>query len=319
MAAAEAAAEQVASRPGGRVLAAQATLSVLALAVVVWWAGRQDLPALPSPAEAAGPLAGALALYALATALRGERWHWVLRLGGVPASRADAYALTTVGYMGNNALPARAGDVIKSVLSARRASALRRDALGALVAERLLDIAALGALFAGLVVAGGLPLGLPGRTLALVAAGAAVGVLAVAALAPRVRGIVASLLAPSRRLAGARGAALLGLSMLVWLAEGGVYALLGGVAGLDLTLADGLYVMAIANIAAMIPAAPGYVGTYDAAVLLGVRLIGGGAAGAAVAYVVLVRFVLFVPIAVVGLVLLVLRYGGMATLRALRP
>ena len=76
-------------------------------------------------------------------------------------------------------------------------------------------------------------------------------------------------------------------------------------AGVSLSFSDGLYVMALANVAAMIPAAPGYIGTYDAAILLAVRLVGAGGATVALPYVVLVRFVLFVPIAVVGLVLLV--------------
>jgi hypothetical protein len=73
--------------------------------------------------------------------------------------------------------------------------------------------------------------------------------------------------------------------------------------------------MAIANLAAMVPAAPGYIGTYDAAVLLGVRLAGAGSAAVALPYVVLVRFVLFVPITVAGLVALLTRYGGWATAR----
>jgi uncharacterized membrane protein YbhN (UPF0104 family) len=113
------------------------------------------------------------------------------------------------------------------------------------------------------------------------------------------------------------------LSMALWVIEGGVYAVVGGVAGIHLTLLDGLYVMALANIAALVPAAPGYVGTYDAAVLLGVSLVTSAGHPAALAYVVLVRFVLFVPITVAGLVTLVARYGGrreVATLmRAPRP
>ena len=58
------------------------------------------------------------------------------------------------------------------------------------------------------------------------------------------------------------------------------------------------------------PAAPGYLGTFDAAILLGVRLVAGGTRAAALAYAVVVRFVLFVPITLVGLVALVVRYGG---------
>jgi uncharacterized membrane protein YbhN (UPF0104 family) len=300
----------------GRLLALQALISVAALAGVVWWFSRQAMPALPSFGAAVGPLAGSLALYAVATLLRGERWHRLLELGGIHGTRADAYAVTTVGYMGNNALPARAGDVLKAIISASRAGAARRDAFGALVAERLLDVLALAALFAVVVLAGGLPLGLSTGTLVLIGAGLAVVTGLVLLLAPRLRGIVAALLAPSRELAGPRGAGLFGLSVALWLTEGAVYAVLGRVAGLHLSLSDGLYVMALANIAAMVPAAPGYVGTFDAAVLLGVRLAGAGSSKVALPYVVLVRFVLFAPITLVGLGFLVTRYGGLATARA---
>ena len=85
--------------------------------------------------------------------------------------------------------------------------------------------------------------------------------------------------------------------------------------GVHLSLLDGLYIMALANLVALVPAAPGYVGTFDAAVVLGVRLVGGGAQAAALGYVVLVRFVLFVPITIVGLAALVARYGGLGALR----
>src|SRR5688572_18625963 len=98
-----------------RAFALQAAISALALGGVVWWFSRQEMPALPSFDEAAPLLAAAVGLYLVATLLRGERWHRLLGHG----RRADAYALTTVGYMGNNALPARAGDILKAMLTAR--------------------------------------------------------------------------------------------------------------------------------------------------------------------------------------------------------
>jgi uncharacterized membrane protein YbhN (UPF0104 family) len=154
--------------------------------------------------------------------------------------------------------------------------------------------------------------------LAVIGAGLVVAGALVLLAAPRLRGLVGALIAPSRQLLSGRGAALFALSVVLWLAEGGVYAVLGQVAGVHLSMSDGLYVMAIANVAAMIPAAPGYVGTFDAAVVLGVRLAGAGSASVALPYVVLVRFVLFVPITLVGLALLIARYGGLRTLRASR-
>jgi glycosyltransferase 2 family protein len=311
--------------PAGRAraLLIPAVVSVLALVAVVWWASRQQMPDLPSASVALPRLAAALGLYAVATALRGERWLRLLR--GNPThparlSRTDAYAITTVGYMGNNALPARAGDLLKSVLSSREAGTPTADGFGTLVAERVLDAAALVLVFAVLVTTLSLPLGLKGWMLAVVGVALVVAAAAAAFLGRdtgagrRLRALAARLLAPTRRLWSVAGAGLLALSIALWLVEGSVYAVLGAVAGLHLSLLDGLYVMALANLVALVPAAPGYVGTFDAAVILGVRLVAGGTHAAALAYAVVVRFVLFVPITVVGLVALVARYGGLRRL-----
>jgi uncharacterized membrane protein YbhN (UPF0104 family) len=78
---------------------------------------------------------------------------------------------------------------------------------------------------------------------------------------------------------------------------------------------DSLYLVALTNLFAMIPAAPGYVGTFDAAVIFGVKAIG-DTGSAAVSFLLLLRFLLFVPITLVGLVVLVTRYGGWSRLRA---
>jgi glycosyltransferase 2 family protein len=310
--------------PGGRAraLLIPAIVSVVALVAVVWWASRQQMPALPSASVALPRLAAALGLYAVATALRGERWMRLLRHGGATLSRTDAYAVTTVGYMGNNALPARAGDLMKSVLSSRQAGTPTADGFGTLVAERVLDAAALVLVFAVLVTTLSLPLGLKGWMLAVVGAALVIAGAAAAFLGrdtgagQRVREIAARLLAPTRRLWSVAGLGLLAMSVVLWLVEGSVYAVLGAVAGLHLSLLDGLYIMALANLVALVPAAPGYVGTFDAAVILGVRLVAGGTHAAALAYAVVVRFVLFVPITVIGLIALVARYGGVRRLSA---
>jgi glycosyltransferase 2 family protein len=297
-----------------------AVVSVAALAAVVWWASHQQMPDLPAASVALPRLAAALGLYSLATILRGERWMRLLRQGGARLGRGDAYAITTVGYMGNNALPARAGDLMKAVLSSRRTETPAADGFGTLVAERVLDALALVLVFAVLVTTLRLPLGVEGWMLALVVGGVLVALAAAALLGRdtgagrRLRALAARLLAPTRRLWSLAGAGLLALSVVLWLVEGSVYAVLGAVAGVHLSLMDGLYIMALANLVALVPAAPGYVGTFDAAVILAVRLVAGGTHAAALAYAVIVRFVLFVPITVVGLVALIARYGGVRRL-----
>ena len=68
---------------------------------------------------------------------------------------SDAYALVTVGYFGNTVLPARGGELLRTVLlvrSGRRPA--RREILGSIASERMLDAVSLALLFAVLTFAG---------------------------------------------------------------------------------------------------------------------------------------------------------------------
>jgi glycosyltransferase 2 family protein len=296
-------------------------VSVVALAAVVWWATRQEAPELPRTGDAAVALAIAIALYALATAARAERWHRIVQRAGVAATRSDSYRLTAVGYMGNNVLPARSGDVLRAFLLAPIAHTRKRNVLGTVVAERLLDAAALGLVF--LVVALGLAgdVDVPGGATALLlalAGGAAVGFALLWALASdRLRAIVRPLASPTRRLASTHGAGLLALSLALWTLEATVYLAVGRAVEIDLGLVEALYIVALTNLFALVPAAPGYVGTFDAAVLFAVDSLGASGSDA-LSYLVLLRFVLFVPITIVGLAFLITRYGGWSRYRAAR-
>ena len=317
------------TRAGGRRLAlAQVAVSLVALGAVVWWATKQERPTVPQASEALAPLLLALALYAGATLARGERWHRILADARIPTRRSDAYGLTTVGYMGNNVLPARSGDVLRVFLLAPLAHARKRAVLGTVVAERLLDALALALLF--LVLVGGLlrDARIPsGRPVEAVVAGAALagatalalGVLVArrSRLAERVRSVARPLAAPTRALASGHGVALLVLSLALWTLEAAVYVAVADAADVEHDLIGALYVVALANLFALVPAAPGYVGTFDAAVVFAVRSL--GATGSqALSYLVLLRFLLFVPITLAGLALLVTRYGGWSRLRTAR-
>jgi glycosyltransferase 2 family protein len=302
----------------------QALFSLVALAAVVWWAAHQEAPQLPSADGALVWLLAAIALYAAATALRAERWHRVLHLTGVDARRADSYALTTVGYMGNNVLPARAGEMLRVVLLSRRADASKRELLGTVLAERLLDAIALGSIFV-LVVYGVLrkttlpserPLLVAGVGLLLVA----VALVALYALRRRgalgrLREFLLPMAGAPRALLSRKGLVLLAASFVVWGVEASVYLSIAHATELHIGGMGALYLVALTNLFAMLPAAPGYVGTFDAAVVFGVKAIG-GTGSAAFSYLLLLRFMLFVPITAVGLIVLVTRYGGWSRLRA---
>ncbi len=277
-----------------------AAFSLAALAGIIWWARRQQAPAVELRAVAVAELVTAIALYAIVTALRAERWRSILVHNGIPRGRGDAYGLTVVGYMANNTLPARAGDLLRVVL----VGGSRRAALGTVVAERVLDAVALAAIFLVVVLDRGLGYGpLP------YVAGA--GILAVAVLAvvwcvsDRVSRALRPVVAASRALVSLHGAWLLALSVVLWAFEAAVYLVVGLAVDVHLGLPGALYVVALTNLSALIPAGPGYVGTFDAAVLLALRSLHEAALG----YLLVLRFVLFVPITVAGAAVYFTRYA----------
>jgi uncharacterized membrane protein YbhN (UPF0104 family) len=302
----------------------QALVSLIALAAVVWWAAKQDAPEFPTGGEAIGWLGAAVALYAVATLLRGERWHWILQVTGVRTHRSDCYLLTTVGYMGNNVLPARAGEALKVVLLSARCDASKRTLLGSVVAERILDLIALATIFV-VVVYGALsssvlptdrPLLVAGLgVLLLVLAGVGLWMLRRHHVFERARDWLRPLADAPRALLGREGAVLLVGTFVLWAFEAAVYLAVARSVELDFSVTGALYLVALTNFVAALPAAPGSIGTFDAAVAFGARRL--GASGSmAVTYMLLLRFILYIPITVVGLVILITRYGGWSRLRS---
>jgi hypothetical protein len=301
----------------------QVLVSVIALGAVVWWALGQEAPRFPTHGEGVAWLLAGVGLYAIATLLRGERWHLLLGGAGVHARRADCYALTTVGYMGNNVLPARAGEMLRVVLLSARCDSTKRTLLGSVVAERLLDAIALGTIFL-IVVYAFLTDAVPdlgsGAILAVGAGGLLVGAAAIYMLrrhhvVERVRAWMRPLADAPRSLLSRRGVMLLGLTVVLWTFEGSVYLAVARAVNLDVGGMGALYLVALTNFFAALPAAPGSLGTFDAAVAHGVTKL--GATGAApVTYLLVLRFILYIPITVVGFLMLVTRYGGWSRLRS---
>ena len=302
----------------------QALVSLIALAAVVWWALRQDAPELPSGSEDLAWLGAAIGLYAIATLLRGERWHHIISITGVKTRRSDCYSLTTVGYMGNNVLPARAGEALRVVLLSSRCGASKRTLLGSVVAERMLDVIALGAIFVVVVYGVLSSTVLPtDRPLLAAAIGGLLVLLCVVAVwvlrrhhvFERARDWLRPLAEAPRALLGREGVVLLGATFVLWAFEAAVYLAVARSVDLDISATGALYLVALTNFVAALPAAPGSIGTFDAAVAFGAGRLG-ASGSAALSYLLLLRFVLYVPITAVGFVVLVTRYGGWSRLRS---
>lgn len=300
---------------------------VVPIAGVVWWATKQQAPTFPSSFGGIMALVGALALYAVATLMRGERWAHILWRSDVKdATRGDAYALVPVGYMGNNVLPARGGELLRTFLLGGKVEATKRTILGTILAERVLDAVALGVILIVLAYDLLRRLPKPNPTLLLIGGGLVVVLALVAAIAflrYRERLLfllraLAPLAQPSRQLLSRFGLVLLGVSLLIWGVEASVYMAVGHAVDITLSLQDALAVVAFTNAASLIPAAPGYIGTYDAAVIFAVGAVSTASKSTILSYLLLLRFVLFIPITVAGFGLLVFRYGGLSRIRAAR-
>ena len=98
----------------------QALVSLVALAAVVWWASKQEAPELPSGSTAIAWLSAALALYAVATLLRGERWHRILKATGVRGAPQRLLRAHHRGLHGQQRAARRApGEMLRVVLLSR--------------------------------------------------------------------------------------------------------------------------------------------------------------------------------------------------------
>jgi uncharacterized membrane protein YbhN (UPF0104 family) len=123
----------------------------------------------------------------------------------------------------------------------------------------------------------------------------------------RVWTFVKPMLAATGNLRGRHGAQALGVTLVVWAVEAGVWLCCADAAGLRVSVLEAMYLLALASLFVFIPAGPGNVGTLDAAVLVGARAIG-RSSSAALSFLILLRLVLIVPITAVGLGFLVVRY-----------
>lgn len=318
--------------PSGRALRARRlagpAVSVVSLLAVVWWALHQQAPQWPTGAGSILLLVLAVIVYAGVSAVRGVRWYLILRRAGVEASMGDAQALTVVGYMGNTVLPARGGELLRVFLLAQRTGCSRVTILGTIIAERLVDLLALLILLLLLAIAtatGGWGASHAGVTAAIAAS--TLLVLALALLVGRwlsrlgrfraLANRVGSLTLASRNLFDTQGALLILLASAVWIGEGLIFWLVGRALHLPLNILQASFLVVLSSLVAIIPAAPGYAGTYDAAIQFGLRALHMHG-GRAISFGLLVRLVIFVPITVAGLILLVVRYGGLSSLGRVR-
>lgn len=126
---------------------------------LLWWVLKDvSLADLWRQAQSAHPgfLLASIATSTLMFGFRVIRWRLILRDdAGRPIAPAPLWHSITIGFMANNLLPFRAGEVIRGLCLNRLAPVGLASAFSSLVVERLFDgIAIILLLFVGLLTAG---------------------------------------------------------------------------------------------------------------------------------------------------------------------
>ncbi len=301
--------------------------------VLLWWALHDvSLTEVWSRLRGVRPLPF-LATIALATAtfpLRTIRWRYLLRLEGETLPFVPLWHATAIGFMANNLLPARAGEVARAY-AARRLTAVRfSTAFASIAVERVMDGITLVALLTAAIWAGGFA---PGTavgevTLGGVAQGAGVvfGMALVLAFvlvhwpAPALRfarWLASRTLPPhwSRGLMQVLEGLLSGLealrsptrfavitfwSFVIWLVMAASFWVGFRAFDLDAPWSAALLLQALIAFGVAVPSAPGFFGVFEL-VTRGSLALYGVAGGLAISYAVGYHLGTFLPITLLGM------------------
>lgn len=263
----------------------------------------------------------ALLIYFVGVWLRAVRWRYLL-LPLRPIKSSRLFPVVVIGYMANNVLPLRTGELVRAYVLGEREGVSKSGTLATIVVERLLDgiTMLLYLAIAALFFPGLDPSFVNNARIAGLMLGAATLVLLALAIIPSIRmaltNFILRLLPAGIRekvavllntflgglnvLQNARGiiTALL-LSCLLWLCEAGMYVLIGIGFGLHVPPVSYLLATAAGNLAALIPAAPGNIGAFDVAAAASIWA-GGASIIEAGGYVSVLHVVLLVPITLLG-------------------
>jgi len=125
-----------------------ALIFLLTFGLLAFFLRNADMAAVWGETRRARPLLllGAVAITAMTYALRAFRWQYLLApLGAVRFS--TAFRATVIGFAATFLLPARAGEVIRPYLLARREGLPASAAFATIILERLLDLVTVLGLF----------------------------------------------------------------------------------------------------------------------------------------------------------------------------
>ena len=227
-----------------------------------------------------------LAVVAIATAsvfLRACRWRVLLNAEGSVAVPAVFWA-TTAGYFGNNFLPARAGELVRTFMISARSGLDASYVLATALSERVADVIALVSIAAVVLLTIPAPPGwLAGaiRPFAAFALAGAAGIALLPFLAPHAPAVLARAPIPhalrpklvavvDSALRGMRAfhdlkrlSAFVALTAVIWTLDAAGVVVGASALGLDIPFRVAFLLIAGLGLGSALPSTPGYVGIYQ--------------------------------------------------------
>ncbi len=270
----------------------------------------------------------AVGVYFIGVWVRAWRWHYLLS-PIKPIPTRVMFPIVTIGYMGNNIFPARAGEVLRAVVLRRDEGVPISASLATIIVERIFDgVVMLAFVFlnfprlAGLSGSSGFvgsieQVAIWGAVIFAAALGGFVAAAMFPAFTTRVSEWFIIRLMPKRLhapLLGLAGRFLEGLaslrspfsslmvfftSVFIWLLETAKYWFVMHAFSFNVSWFILMLMNGIVNLATTIPSAPGYVGTFDAP---GIEVLAAAGVDRAMAagYTLLLHAALWFPITLLG-------------------
>lgn len=277
----------------------------------------------------------ALAVYFVGVWLRALRWQRLL----APLKSLSAgglFPVVVIGYMANDVLPARMGELVRAYILSEREGISKSSSLATIFLERIFDGVVL-LLFAA-IVSLFIPFEESLQNIVRIASAVfALAILAIMAVAllpnvanravalllklvpsnmrPRLGEIAAAFVDGLQALQRGRiTASVIALTAGAWVCEAGMYYIIG----LGFKLGQPFYVFllttVVANIGTMVPSSPGYVGTFEALSVFTLGLFKVNP-DVAMSYTLVLHVALLVPVTLLGFLYLWQHHLSLAIVR----
>jgi len=273
-----------------------------------------------------------VAVYLLGFVIRGVRWHFMLSPIKYVGVRVATEGVV-VGYMANNILPARAGELVRAIFVGMRESMSKASVLGTVLIERVFD----GLVIVGILIFCSL-LSKPGNpqhgvvnsiiVVGCLIFGVAVSIVLVGAkrrtwietslvrfvkylpeqISKKSLKIISNLLDSLSFLKSNKNLLVISiLSIMIWCIEGLVFWIGFFAFRTSANLIMAYFILGFVNLWLLLPSAPAGIGVFQGGAILAFSLFG-LAPEIALSYSIVVHLVMILPITLIGLLIINL-YG----------